>query len=118
MLPARTDPAPGSQRIYVVGIGISRLTMARALHNLERWIESGTRTYVCVTGVHGVVASMDDAYLRTIHNRSGMTTPDGMPMVWAAHRAGAAEVERVYGPDLMLAASGEGAAGTVNTWPA
>jgi N-acetylglucosaminyldiphosphoundecaprenol N-acetyl-beta-D-mannosaminyltransferase len=44
-----------------------------------------------------------DPELRRIHNASGLTTPDGMPMVWAGHRAGAAHMRRVYGPDLMLA---------------
>lgn len=46
--------------------------------------------------------SQRDAELREIHNRSGLTTPDGMPMVWAGRYAGVA-MSRVYGPDLMLA---------------
>jgi len=29
-------------------------------------------------------------------------TPDGMPLVWVAHLSGHPDVERVYGPDLML----------------
>lgn len=59
--------------------------------------------YVCVTGVHGVMESQRDPELLRIHNASGLTTPDGMPMVWAGHRAGASWMTRVYGPDLMLA---------------
>ena len=43
--------------------------------------------------------------LRRIHNESGLTTPDGMPIVWCAKRAGAQGVTRVYGPDLMYALS-------------
>jgi N-acetylglucosaminyldiphosphoundecaprenol N-acetyl-beta-D-mannosaminyltransferase len=41
--------------------------------------------------------------LRTIYNASGLTTPDGMPLVWLAHLKGYSDVSRVYGPDLMLA---------------
>jgi N-acetylglucosaminyldiphosphoundecaprenol N-acetyl-beta-D-mannosaminyltransferase len=41
--------------------------------------------------------------LRRIHNAAGLVTPDGMPLVWLAHRHGYGHVERVYGPDLMLA---------------
>ncbi len=37
-------------------------------------------------------------------------TPDGMPMVWAGQRAGAADMTRVYGPDLMLALAERAAA--------
>ena len=44
-----------------------------------------------------------DPQLLRIHNRPGLTTPDGMPMVWSARWAGRREVSRVYGPDLMLA---------------
>jgi N-acetylglucosaminyldiphosphoundecaprenol N-acetyl-beta-D-mannosaminyltransferase len=55
-----------------------------------------------VTGVHGVMESQRDADLLRIHNASGLTTPDGMPMVWAGRRAGATWMRRVYGPDLML----------------
>jgi N-acetylglucosaminyldiphosphoundecaprenol N-acetyl-beta-D-mannosaminyltransferase len=73
------------------------------------WIEAGKRHYVCVTGVHGVMESQDDEELRDIHNRAGLTTPDGMPMVWSAHYAGAPYVARVYGPDLMLEMSREAA---------
>jgi N-acetylglucosaminyldiphosphoundecaprenol N-acetyl-beta-D-mannosaminyltransferase len=61
---------------------------------------------VCVTGVHGVMECQRDPRLLEIHNRSGLTTPDGMPMVWSARWAGRREVSRVYGPDLMLATLG------------
>ena len=58
---------------------------------------------MCVTGVHGVMESRRDPHLLRIHNESGLTTPDGMPMVWSARWAGRRDVSRVYGPDLMLA---------------
>ncbi|MER5178801.1 WecB/TagA/CpsF family glycosyltransferase [Streptomyces sp. NPDC002896] len=90
-------------RVDVLGVGISAVTPDTALDEIARWIETGDRTYVCVTGVHGVMESRRDPALRRIHNASGLTVPDGMPMVWAGHRAGAAWMRRVYGPDLMLA---------------
>lgn len=76
--------------------------MAEAVAEITRWIELREQHYVCVTGVHGVMESQDDPTLRDIHNASGLTTPDGMPMVWAGRWAGAAGMTRVYGPDLML----------------
>lgn len=90
-------------RVDVLGVGISRIDLAAAVEEIGRWIEEGEQHYVCVTGVHGVMESQDDAELLRIHNESGLTTPDGMPMVWASHRAGALDVRRVYGPDLMIA---------------
>jgi N-acetylglucosaminyldiphosphoundecaprenol N-acetyl-beta-D-mannosaminyltransferase len=88
--------------VEVLGVGISAIDMQMALTEIERWIDEGEQHYVCVTGVHGVMESQHDLDLRRIHNQSGLTTPDGMPMVWAGRWAGASHVERVYGPDLML----------------
>jgi N-acetylglucosaminyldiphosphoundecaprenol N-acetyl-beta-D-mannosaminyltransferase len=90
-------------RVDVLGVHVSAIDPSMALTEIERWIETRERHYVCVTGVHGVMESQRDPDLREIHNRSGLTTPDGMPMVWAGRRAGASWMKRVYGPDLMLA---------------
>ncbi len=89
-------------RIDVLGVGVSAINMEMAVAEIGSWIEDGRREYVCVTGVHGVMESQEDPALKRIHNESGLTTPDGMPMVWAGHKAGAAHMSRVYGPDLML----------------
>ena len=90
-------------RVDVLGVGISAIDPDDALGEVTRWIDNGIQHYVCVTGVHGVMESQGDAELLRIHNESGLTTPDGMPMVWAARLAGAKNTQRVYGPDLMLA---------------
>jgi N-acetylglucosaminyldiphosphoundecaprenol N-acetyl-beta-D-mannosaminyltransferase len=97
-------------RVDVLGVGISAIDMTAALDEIAAWIEHGERHYVCVTGVHGVMESQSDPDLKRIHNESGLTTPDGMPMVWAGHKAGATKMARVYGPDLMLALAERAAA--------
>lgn len=90
-------------RVNVLGIEISALTMTTALTTITSWIANNERHYVCVTGVHGIMESQRDAQLRQIHNEAGLVTPDGMPLVWLCRLAGFSYVERVYGPDLMLA---------------
>jgi N-acetylglucosaminyldiphosphoundecaprenol N-acetyl-beta-D-mannosaminyltransferase len=90
-------------RVDVLGVGISCLTLESSVAQVARWVAEGKRHYVCVTGVHGVMESQRDVELKRIHNSSGMTTPDGMPMVWCARLARQRHVSRVYGPDLMLA---------------
>jgi N-acetylglucosaminyldiphosphoundecaprenol N-acetyl-beta-D-mannosaminyltransferase len=92
---------PTDLRVDVLGVEISAIDMATAVRTIETWIDRRERHYVCVTGVHGVMESRRDDELRAIHNRSGLTTPDGMPMVWAGRWAGARHMSRVYGPDLM-----------------
>jgi N-acetylglucosaminyldiphosphoundecaprenol N-acetyl-beta-D-mannosaminyltransferase len=99
---------PGDVRVDVLGVEISAVDPADAAELIGEWIVVGQPHYVCVTGVHGVMESQRDEELRKIHNASGMTVPDGMPLVWLGHRAGAAWMQRVYGPDLMLAICGGG----------
>ena len=90
-------------RANILGVGVSALNMAMALEIIEGWIERREPHYVCVTGVHGVMESQRDEELRRIHNRAGLVTPDGMPLVWLSRLQSFHHVERVYGPDLMLA---------------
>jgi N-acetylglucosaminyldiphosphoundecaprenol N-acetyl-beta-D-mannosaminyltransferase len=90
-------------RVNVLGVGISPLTRDQALVRIEDWIATGDRQYVCVSGIHGVMESQRDERLRAIHNAAGMVTPDGMPLVWLSRLRGQHYVERVYGPDLLLA---------------
>jgi N-acetylglucosaminyldiphosphoundecaprenol N-acetyl-beta-D-mannosaminyltransferase len=91
------------ERTNVLGVGISAINLPLALETLDAWIKRKHRTYVCITGVHGVMESQADPELRKIHNQAGLVTPDGMPMVWMSRLAGHQHVDRVYGPDLMLA---------------
>jgi len=93
-------PAP---RVDVLGVAVCGQTLDEAVATIEGWIDSGTRTYVCLNDVHTIVQAHRHADLRAIYNRAGMTCCDGMPLVWACRLAGHAEAERVYGPDLMLA---------------
>jgi N-acetylglucosaminyldiphosphoundecaprenol N-acetyl-beta-D-mannosaminyltransferase len=89
------------ERTFILGIGVSTVTLDRAALIIEHWIERRARKYVCVTGAHGIIESLRDRQLRRIHNEAGMVTPDGMPVVFMARRLGSKSVSRVYGPDLM-----------------
>lgn len=86
----------------MLGVGISVLNLSRALEALAEAVQTRTKGYVCVTGVHGVCEAQDDVAFKSILNRAFLVTPDGMPMVWAGKLAGWSEMDRVYGPDLML----------------
>jgi N-acetylglucosaminyldiphosphoundecaprenol N-acetyl-beta-D-mannosaminyltransferase len=90
-------------QVFVLGVGVSAITLDSATAFIESWILRKPRraNYVCITGVHGIVESRHDRRLRDIHNEAGLVTPDGMPLVFMAHRLGFKTVSRVYGPDLM-----------------
>jgi N-acetylglucosaminyldiphosphoundecaprenol N-acetyl-beta-D-mannosaminyltransferase len=93
---------PPGQRANVLGVGVSPVSRAQAIAVIDGWIGAGDRQYVCVSGVHGVMESQRDPTLRAIHNGAGMVVPDGMPLVWLSRLRGFPQVERVYGPDLLL----------------
>jgi N-acetylglucosaminyldiphosphoundecaprenol N-acetyl-beta-D-mannosaminyltransferase len=94
---------PGkSQRVDVLGVGISALNLESAKKTILERLKKREKGYICVTGVHGVIEAQDDSKFRNILNESFLTTPDGMPMVWISWLRKHHEVDRVYGPDLML----------------
>lgn len=85
----------------ILGVNVSAVNMASCIDTIDGWIRSRNGSYVCITGVHGVIESQTDDNLRSIHNAAGLVTPDGMPLVWMARWLGHKHVSRVYGPDLM-----------------
>jgi N-acetylglucosaminyldiphosphoundecaprenol N-acetyl-beta-D-mannosaminyltransferase len=93
----------GETRVDVLGVGVSPVSLRGALAEIARWVDEREHHYVCVTGVHGVIESQRDAELLEIHNRSGLTIADGMPMYWSGRFAGSREIERIRGSDFMLA---------------
>lgn len=96
-------PVTDTTYTNVLGVGVSAVNLPIAVRTIDQWIEARTPNYVCVTGVHGVMECQGNPSLREIHNRAGLVTPDGMPLVWLSKLKGQPQVERVYGPDLMLA---------------
>lgn len=91
-------------RVNVLGTGVSALNMDTAVEQIRDWL-GGTATgrYVCVTGVHGVMESFRNPVVRRAHNSADACVPDGMPMTWVGRLRGHGGMDRVYGPDLMLA---------------
>ncbi|MFV9504774.1 MAG: WecB/TagA/CpsF family glycosyltransferase [Oscillochloridaceae bacterium umkhey_bin13] len=100
-LPAATPRFP------VVDVQISALTFDQALQTLDRWIAQRERHYVNICTTHTVLECHDTPALAEVVNGAGMATPDGMPLVWLGRLHGHF-VERVYGPDVMLAACAQG----------
>src|SRR5688500_3248272 len=86
-------------RYNVLGISVSALTLAQARDLVVGVRGQLRRGYICLGTAHGLTEAQTDEELRKIYNESWLTTPDGMPLVWL----GPGGVERVYGPDLMLA---------------
>ncbi len=78
--------------------------MVDALQAISAWIAQRQPNYICCIPAHTVMACYDHPDLRPVFASSGLNTPDGMAVVWLLRLAGFKQVERVYGPDLLLAA--------------
>src|SRR5215211_4022666 len=91
------------ERVDILGVNVSAINMVQALNTIERWITGPDGHYICVATVHGVMETQQDKNLQRIYNHASLVTPDGMPLVGVIRLQGIGHVERVYGPDLMLA---------------
>jgi N-acetylglucosaminyldiphosphoundecaprenol N-acetyl-beta-D-mannosaminyltransferase len=94
--------APTKNRANVLGVGVHAIDLPTAASIIEGAVREGTKGYVCVTGVHGVMEAQSDPEFRDILNRALLVTPDGMPTVWVGRMQGNSTMKRVFGPDLML----------------
>jgi N-acetylglucosaminyldiphosphoundecaprenol N-acetyl-beta-D-mannosaminyltransferase len=96
------------RRLNITGTNISATSYEEVVEVVGNWlshevssVEKGAK-YICVTSVHGIVTARRDLELRMALNNADVTTPDGMPVVWALRSFGARGQQRVYGPTLML----------------
>ena len=86
----------------ILGVKISRVNPHSAAGQIAQWIQAKDKTYVCVAPVSTIVDCQKDEDYRRIINSAGMVTPDGMPVAWLGKWSGYKDVERTYGPELML----------------
>jgi N-acetylglucosaminyldiphosphoundecaprenol N-acetyl-beta-D-mannosaminyltransferase len=97
-----------SEKVNVLGVGINPISINQALEAISSWITLRRPNIICVTPAHSIMDAYHDPDLRTIINSSGLTTPDGMAIVWLMKLRGHGHVERVNGSDLMLEACRSG----------
>lgn len=90
-------------RINILGVNISSINLPQSVDIISGWIASRDLNYVCVTPAHSIMECIHQPDLYPIFNGSGLTTPDGMSIVWILKLKGQSQVSRVYGPDLMQA---------------
>ncbi len=95
--------ASKSKRVNILGIYINAINIQQTIDTINIWIRSQYSHYICVIPAHSIMRCYRNPELRKIFNCSGLSTPDGMVIVWLLRLQGFPAVERVYGPDLMHA---------------
>jgi len=84
----------------VVGSSISMTSYSEVLAAIADR-PTDTAMVISVCNVHSVMSARKDPDLATALEGSDITTPDGVPLVWALRWTENPEQERVYGPTLM-----------------
>ena len=87
--------------ISILDTKVSVTDLQSASSYISECIDQRKKTYVCIAPVSTVVDAQADRAYREIINNAGMTTPDGMPLVWLGRLKGERAIKRTYGPDLM-----------------
>jgi N-acetylglucosaminyldiphosphoundecaprenol N-acetyl-beta-D-mannosaminyltransferase len=98
------------QAVDVCGIPLALTDYERTLDWIDAKVAQRAREYVCVCNVHAVMASAEDAELRSALLGSSLNLPDGQPLVWAMSALGHPLDDRVYGPELMARSCARSAA--------
>ena len=88
----------------VLGVPLALVDYDSALEWIDATVAARGRGYVCACNVHTVMASAEDAELRSALLGSSLNVPDGQPLVWAINALGHSLAGRVYGPELMARA--------------
>jgi N-acetylglucosaminyldiphosphoundecaprenol N-acetyl-beta-D-mannosaminyltransferase len=105
-----TTPLP--PRYPVLDVAISALTPREAVSLVLEWVARREKHFLNVCTADTILQCHDRPELAAIANAASLALPDGMPLVWMGRLQGC-RVERVYGPDLMLALCDKGRDGGV-----
>ena len=93
---------PARRTMPVLGTPIDVGSAPALLERIAGWAAARESRYVCICNAHSIVTAMQDAVFAEALGRADMATADGTPVAWMLRRQGAADQQRVSGPDLML----------------
>lgn len=91
-------------RVDLFGVPVQAQTYAEAVACLRAWAaDPAGRRFVSLCTVYLLMRAQEDARILNALQFAAMVTADGMPLVWMQRARGLSQVERIYGPDLLLA---------------
>lgn len=89
-------------RFSLLDVALTGITIEQAIEQIIAYTQGGGRHYVCVFAVASLLQCRDEPVLSDIANKSALTLCDGMPLVFVGRTFAGLEMNRCYGPDVML----------------
>jgi N-acetylglucosaminyldiphosphoundecaprenol N-acetyl-beta-D-mannosaminyltransferase len=107
--PASGDQAARWPSTTVLGVRLDVMSSPEALAHIAEWLSApagpATRPmrHVVTLNPEMVMAAREHPHFREVIATADLVLPDGVGVVWAARRQGAASVRRVTGVDTLVA---------------
>lgn len=88
--------------VTILGVRVNHLTINGTSESIREAIIKNSKQYICCMALHSIMECQYNQDLIQVFNNSSLNTPDGMGVVFLLKFFGYKNVERVYGPDLLL----------------
>lgn len=89
------------ERVSVIGVGISAVTMESALECVHDNLELFRGGYICASNVHTTAMARESEYYRRVQMESVMSLPDGKPLAVIGNGKTRCPMEKVTGNHFM-----------------
>jgi len=89
--------------INILDVPISTYNLKETSLLILKWVQQKKRKYVLTCTLNEIVANSKSKELKESFLKADLVTADGMSIVWTIKILTAKKIERVYGPDLMIA---------------
>jgi N-acetylglucosaminyldiphosphoundecaprenol N-acetyl-beta-D-mannosaminyltransferase len=90
-------------RLRILDVFVTPSTMSRTGDIVAEAVRSKEKVRGVFCTTHMIMGCHDMPAVRDAVNASDIVATDGMPLVWLSRLKGVKDVERVYGPDALLA---------------
>ena len=92
------------ESVSLLGVPVHPIDYRVATDLVRQWIQTRSQasSYIVQTNVLSLVTAKDSPVYHETLEHSGLSVPDGMPLVWLLRRHGKSIKDRVYGPELMI----------------
>jgi hypothetical protein len=88
-------------RVNILGVGVTPSNFPEVIATLRKWREEDRREFVCCAAVHSLVEAQRDPEVRSALNRAGLTTTDGMPLLWWCRLSLSRSIQQLAGLEIL-----------------